>query len=248
MKKNILFLLFAFLALTLRAFAQPTSGWEEKVSIGIPSQTYVIAATSDGYGQHILIRKNTTFNHYLVGNDGVILYSNTISPEPVLNSEFSATITSGNGVLTVVAGDGNAIKLWHSSNGGQTWSSPVVQPISASVVNIDATATSYDDNVYVVWDNAYPSNSNPKVYYYRYHPLVGWQDFQEVTDIGGRGLIPKLAVTANKIVVSFSDPSDNKKGKSRDRLLQSAWDNFYRVTPDIQDIDWVAYTNVAAPE
>lgn len=120
--------------LTFRAFAQPPSGWEGKVSIGIPSQTYVTAATSDAYGQHILIRKSTTFNHYLIGNDGAIIYSNTINPEVSLNTEFSATITSGNGVLTVVAGDGNALKLWRSSNGGGTWSAPVTQPITTGAL------------------------------------------------------------------------------------------------------------------
>ena len=248
MKKLFVVILFAVTHLgILKTYAQPTSGWEDQVQINIPSGMYITAATSDAYGQHLLIRKNTTFNHYLVGNNGAIIYSNTINPEPVLNSEFNGTITSGHGVVSVVVGDGNTLKLWRSSDGGASWSTPS-SPTNPTtpVYTIDAIATSYDDNIYIVWDdNASP---NPSVYFYRYNPVDGWQNFQEVTSLGGRGIIPKVAISSNKVIVSFIDPTtaeEQKKGKSRDRVLGGSWESFYRVTDPIQSIDWVEYSNVA---
>lgn len=247
MKKQCVPLLLVSLVLTLDALGQPPSDWEERATINIPSTTYVTAAVSDGYGQHILIRKNATLNHFLIGNDGATIYSNTISPEPVLNSEFSATIASGNGIVSVVASDGHLLKLWRSSNGGATWSSPATRPISTAVYNVDAIATTNDVDVHIVWDDGNVVQ-NPKVYYYRYHPLEGWQDFKEVTDIGGRGVIPKIALTSNRIIVSFTelttDDDENKKGKSRDKLLGGAWETSYRTTSIISSDNVVAHSNI----
>jgi hypothetical protein len=231
MKTNMLFLRFlAFLLLVLptKMIGQvPT--WEPAVTLQ-DVQDYVTCATSDGYGQHILVPNGTQFKHFLVGNDGVKIASNSEHVTPPRgggDSDFGASITNFGGMVSIVARNGTTqLNVYQSSDGGATWNTGNSLTPSTTIDKIDCFAD--NRGVHVVWDNI----AGNKVYYTRYNTNGTWETPFEITNLNGTiitGRNPKVITSSNKAIVSFvkvqADPLYDV-GSSRDfDFSTQTWDN-----------------------
>lgn len=242
MKTLVLFLdLLAVCAIVLPTILiAQVPDWQNAVTL--QNTTPISCATSDGYGQHVLIPNGTTFIHRLLGNDGVKITSNSeqvTPPHSGGDADFGASITSFGGVVSIVArNDTTQLKLYQSTDGGANWSSvtPYNPPSGVSCNYVDVLADAR--GVHIAWDNI----AGTKVYYVRYDPQVpGFVGFQVVTDLSGgrsvQGYRPKVVTSTNKVIVSFvkKDAGTYYVGSSRDyNFSTSTWDN-----SDKERVQWV---------
>ena len=112
--KHILLIIGLLIIVSITVMAQPPS-WENEITLST-AITGATSAASDGYGQHLVGIYSGTVKHFLVGNDGVIIY-NTLS---VTGGEYP-TVMSYGGKVRVTLKIGSDIKIYQSTNGGSTW-------------------------------------------------------------------------------------------------------------------------------
>jgi parallel beta-helix repeat protein len=227
--------------------AQTVPGWEGVTQLTVlPTNSSVISAYSDGYGQHMLTAVSNNIDYFLLGNDGQAIYSSP-DPFPVSSQASSAAITgyAGN-VYAAVEGASGLIKVYSSTNGGATWSASDGYTPPATVVNVDAFADIY--GVHIVWDTE--GSSNTEVYYVRYRPFNNdFVNLQHITDIGAiTGKFPKIISGDSRLVVSFATAHlvDNS-GASRDADISSGvpvWESNVRLTPTVSAVNF-GNTNIA---
>jgi hypothetical protein len=233
--------------------------WEPKIEMSLP--TSVTAAYSDNYGQHILrqtvfdpITQSVGFNHFLFGNDGALIATNSgkiVRPgggDPMLNTTFSASVTGYGGVLYVVGARREAasfearfIDLYKSTNGGETWTyeTPIDLVGIATVKDIDVTAD--ENGIHLVWDN----HIDTRVFYRRFF-RGEWRPLAEVTLSGTTATRPKVVTVGTKAIVSLvnTTPGSNNIGTSRDYdVVSETFEPTYRVTNTMSE---VAQSNIGA--
>lgn len=208
--------------------------WEQNVQVQVSNP--VTAFTADGYGLHVITAYLSSFEHYLIGNDGQVITANSNNLHPTRISEFGVSITSSSGIVSVVFDTtGDKLVLHQSTNGGASWTRRgYYDPSPHSVRNIDAFEERRNDRdmVHIVWD----SDAGDAVYYVRYEgpPNPGFSGFQTITNIGGiTGKNPKVITSSDRIHVSFVTTNDaqNKRATTRDFVFSSGqWENTFRQT------------------
>ncbi|MBI5471513.1 MAG: hypothetical protein HY961_04120 [Ignavibacteriae bacterium] len=234
MKANMLAI--AFLLVAGVADGQSVLGWGEITELtGLPSQSSVISAYSNGHGQHVLVGLGGGgVDYFLLDNDGSVL-NDSPAPFPISAGSTSASITGYDGVVYVAIelGDGT-IRVFWSTTGGATWQSSASYSPPGTVANLDASADLF--GVHIAWDTEGTSNS--EIYYVRYEPFANRFVYpQHITNMGlVTGRFPKVVTTANNLVVSFATThlEGNDRGGSRDASLsfgQPSWEADARLTP-----------------
>jgi len=187
----------------------------------------VSSSTSDGYGQHLVGVFNGIVKHFLVGNDGAIIYQDRLA---VSGGEFPI-VTSSGGKLRVTMKLNNNIAVYQSTDGGASWPSSFFPspPISVSIFDIDASSDGF--GTHIVWATGSVLGNN-EVYYvmlnYQSPPSFG--TLKNVTDLPAQeyGYRPKISNSISRAHVQFITP--NQQMYSRDLLLPNTWADNYVVS------------------
>jgi hypothetical protein len=194
------------------------AGWESHFRLtAVPPSQSVISAYSNGYGQHVLTSTvSGGVDYFLLGNDGVPIFSSP-DPFPVTGSLAWGAIAGYQNILYAVVGDVNPyeLRMFWSTNGGQSWTEATPYPSPGSVGAIDAFADVR--GCHIVWNSQGPLY---EVNYVLFNRLVGFDYFQQVTGVGlYEGRYPKVVTFGNRLIVSLAtthlQPGENR-GATRD--------------------------------
>ena len=190
------------------------------------------------YGQHVLTTHNNTADYFLLGNDGIPVYSShDLFP---ISAHFGA-ITGYGDVLYAAFdyGSSNQIRVYYSANGGQSWTASQIYTPNVTISDIDAFADAY--GCHIVWDT---EPTTDEVYYVHYSLANGLFEYQENVTEDNAGTVtgryPKVLRVGDRLVVSFVTTNilNHNCGASRDADVSSGtpqWDYASRLTPSSVD-------------
>jgi len=226
--KHIFLIIGLVVTISYTALTQPPS-WENQITLST-AITGATSAVSDGYGQHLVGVYSGVVKHFLVGNDGAIIY-NTLS----VTGGVYPTVTSYGGKVRVTMKISSNIYIYQSTNGGSTWSTLPYYSPGVPVYNLDSYSEGH--GTHIVWESNPDQNKNHEVYYVRYdEPSANWQDFKNVTDLTAppAGARPSVTATTNKAHVGFA--GENYQLTTRDlNLTTHAWDGNYKTESSSND-------------
>lgn len=202
---GILLTVMMFIAFPLVADVPEWSGIKTSTIVGqLDIQGYDVV--SDGYGNHIVWIDNTNVMHALVGNDGV----NIRSPQVIQANASSPSIVSYQSKERIVLFDGNTtkIKIFESTNGGETWSA--LDPPGWTSSNARFIDGVWDQRgMHFVWE------SDGLVYYSRRKNDGTFEAPFNVSN-GEASNHPSVAVSADRAHVAWHDGLGAGTPKTRD--------------------------------
>jgi hypothetical protein len=178
-------------------------------------------------GNHIIVQNSNSTNsikYYLLNSSGTVLRSSTIETS---GGATFPSISGSNDKVYLVYKLGSNLKLYKSTNAGQSWVTLYTQSIGNNTCNgVDIV---YDTRgLHVVY--AMQDNGSDYETYYRLVDSDTWGSREDVTDYGTEvGGFPTVSVSPNRVHVSYNtgdqwDPEVNQgDAKNRDKY----------------DIDWL---------
>jgi len=95
--------------------------WEDTLTHGISAS--IESAVGDNYGTHVLVRAGGLWVYHLLGNDGALVSGTTTPVIQFVQDQFSASITSHAGVVSILAvgiTPSLRVHVFQSADGGKS--------------------------------------------------------------------------------------------------------------------------------